>query len=93
MTPTIETVLEQAHLLPMQEKQKLLEMLSRELTPLQKAKGNANGKERHFQETATAEEWSEALHYLANEPRIEAPDIPDEAFRRENLYTREDKML
>lgn len=89
--PTIETVLEQAHLLPMKERQKLFEMLSKELTPPQKVSDNMT--EKHFQETATAEEWRTALDQLANEPRIKAPDISDEALRRENLYTREDKML
>jgi hypothetical protein len=61
MTPTVETVLEQALLLPVKERQKLLEMLIRELTPAQKVNGNNDGKVKHFQETATAEEWSQAI--------------------------------
>lgn len=91
MTPTIETVLEQAHQLPMREQKKLLETLSKELK--QKANGNKNGTEKHFQEIATDEEWSEALRVLANEPQIDAPDISDEALRRENIYTLEDNLL
>lgn len=91
MTPTIETVLEQARLLPLKERRELFEILSKESMPTKTT--NGNGTEKHFQETATDAEWSNALYELANQPRIEVPDISDEALRRENLYTREDKIL
>ncbi|MGI8884720.1 MAG: hypothetical protein ACR2IA_10815 [Pyrinomonadaceae bacterium] len=91
MIPTIEKVLEQAQQLPISEQQKLVEMLSKELP--QKANGRNNGTNEHFQKTATEEEWNEALQVLANEPRIDAPEITDEILRRENLYTREDSLL
>jgi hypothetical protein len=42
--------------------------------------------EKHFQETATAKEWKEALNILANEPAIDAPEISNGALRRENIY-------
>ena len=87
MTPTIETILEQAHQLPIREQKKLLETLTKEL------RKKNNGTKKHFQETATDEEWSEALRSLGNEPHIDAPEISDEALRRENIYTREDNLL
>lgn len=49
--------------------------------------------EKHFQETATAEEWKKAFHEFAHRPRIKAPSLSDEDLRRVNIYTREDDML
>jgi hypothetical protein len=52
-----------------------------------------NGTIKHFQETATPQEWSEALRSFAAKFASDAPDISDEALRRENIYEREDEML
>jgi hypothetical protein len=54
----------------------------------------ANEKGKHFQETATPEEWENALRQWAgSHTHITAPPLSDESLRRENIYTREDDML
>lgn len=52
-----------------------------------------NGTTKHFQETATPQEWSEALRNFASKAASNAPDLSDEDLRRENIYSREDGML
>lgn len=88
---SVETLFREIHSLSPKERQKLFNML--EIKTAEKTNGNVAAPEKHFQATATNEEWKEALYFLANEPVINAPDISDEALRRENIYTREDNML
>lgn len=46
----------------------------------------AEGEEAPFWQRATPEEWVRSFRQWANAPRPAAPEIPIEAFRRENLY-------
>lgn len=87
----VETLFRQIHQLPPQEKEKLYKML--DVQQSAESNGGQAGKDRHFQETATDQEWHVALYQLANDLIIVAPDISDEALRRENIYTREDSLL
>lgn len=56
-------------------------------------RSEANG-EKPFYETASAQEWIEALNRLADKSPQKAPPLSDEAISRESIYReREDSQL
>ena len=92
MTPTIETVLEQAKLLSVAEKKRLVAEIS-ESVKVENGNSKKSSKSEHFQATATSQEWKDVLYSLGENPQSDAPEISDEALRRVNIYTREDSLL
>ena len=73
-----------AHNRGISPEQLLLDLIEAQLPP-------EDAERRPFYETATSEEWNAALDHLAARFPQDAPLIPDEALRRENLY--EDRGL
>ncbi len=88
---SVKTLFREINNLSPKERQKLLRMLKDEQNS--DTNGDLVKPEKHFQKTAADEDWNEALRVLAYEPEIDAPDISDEALRRENLFSREDNAV
>ncbi|HEY9851263.1 MAG TPA: hypothetical protein V6D28_17475 [Leptolyngbyaceae cyanobacterium] len=81
-TKLIESIAEMIQTLTEEEKT----LLDQKVAENKAMKSEVKPKERHFQETATPEEWIKAFREWAESHRRDSPLLSDEAISRESIY-------